>query len=308
MKTVLVAVRSQPEEWSRLLQAALPDHRVATNVAGDAPSHYAVVGKPDPGFLQTLKEIEVIFSINAGVEHLLKDKTIPEELPLVRLVDPAMTEGMVEWVCAQTLAWHRNLWHYHELQHKRVWKARNEKTARDRVVTVLGAGALGGAVGRQLAALGFKVRMWGRSRRNSETGIDRYHGVDDLSQAVRGADVLVNLLPLTSETADILDRDIFAQLGDGAFVINAARGGHLVDDDLIAALDDDKLSGAALDVFRQEPLPDDHPFWSHPKIRISPHAAAQTYRDSAVQVIAANILRYERGEPLQDLVDRQRGY
>jgi glyoxylate/hydroxypyruvate reductase A len=291
-----------------MFRIELPDHEilVAPPPAGE-PVAYAVVGKPESGLLASLTGLEVVLSLNAGVEHLLASGEVPTGTPIVRMVDDGLVEGMVDWVTAQVLAWHRNLFAYHAAQAERRWAPRPEKLARERSVTVLGAGALGGPVATRLALLGFETRAWSRSPR-SIAGVKSFAGADAFADAVDGVDVLVNLLPLTAETRDLLGCDVFARLAPGAFLINAGRGGHVVDEDLIVALDRGQLGGAALDVFREEPLPHDHPFWTHPAILVSPHVAAQTHARTAVATMAASVRRHERGEPVWNVVDRERGY
>jgi glyoxylate/hydroxypyruvate reductase A len=175
------------------------------------------------------------------------------------------------------------------------------------MVTVLGAGALGAPVTDHFVRFGFQTRVWSRSGREI-AGARSFGGRDSLLEAVRGADILVNLLPLTAETANIVDASVLAALAPGAFLINGARGAHIVDADLIAALDSGHLSGAALDVFRTEPLPTTDPLWDHPKVLLSPHVAAPTHAHTAVSEMAENIRRFERGEKLPHLVDRTLGY
>jgi glyoxylate/hydroxypyruvate reductase A len=291
-----------------MFRTELPDHEilVAPPPAGE-PVAYAVVGKPESGLLASLNGLEVVLSLNAGVEHLLASGEVPAGTPIVRMVDAGLVEGMVDWVTAQVLAWHRNLFAYHASQAERRWAPRPEKMARERSVTVLGAGALGGPVAARLALLGFETRAWSRSPR-SIAGVKSFAGADAFADAVDGVDVLVNLLPLTAETRDLLGRDVFARLAPGAFLINAGRGGHVVDEDLIVALDQGQLGGAALDVFREEPLPAEHPFWTHPAILVSPHVAAQTHARTAVATMAESVRRHERGEPLWNVVYRERGY
>jgi glyoxylate/hydroxypyruvate reductase A len=308
MKRLLVAARSKPEVWADMLRTELPDHDIliAPPPSGE-PVAYAVVGKPEAGLLNRLAGLEVVLSLNAGVEHLLASGEVPAGVPIVRMVDDGLVEGMVDWVTAQVMAWHRNLFAYRASQSERRWAPRPERMARERSVVVLGAGALGGPVAARIAALGFETRTWARSS-HSIAGVTSFCGAAGFSDAVDGADVLVNLLPLTSETRDILDKGVFARLAPGAFLINAGRGAHLVDEDLIAALDDGVLGGAALDVFREEPLPPDHVFWTHPAILLSPHVAAQTHPRTAVAAMAQSVRRHERGEPLLHVVDLARGY
>jgi glyoxylate/hydroxypyruvate reductase A len=268
---------------------------------------YIVVGRPLPGVIAGVPGLELVVSLNAGIEHLLANGEVPEGLPIVRLVDDGLALGMADWVLAQALAWHRNLLVYKDLQARREWAPQPEKLARERKVTVLGAGALGLPVAEHFVHFGFDTRVWSRSGR-TVSGASAFAGKDRLIAAIQGADILVNLLPLTPETADIVDKTVLSALAPGAFFINGARGAHVVDADLIAALDSGQLSGAALDVFRTEPLPAEDPLWSHPKILVSPHVAAPTHAHTAVKEMAENIRRFERGDPLPHLVDRTLGY
>lgn len=307
MRRLLIAEGS--EELAALFKAALPTHEILIDMPqpGDAAIDYLVVGRPRAGLMAALPEVKLILSLNAGIEHLLRSGEIAENTPIVRMVDDGLAEGMTEWVLAEALSWHRNIRLYERFQRDLRWQPQAEKLARERIVTILGAGALGTPVARHFVAFGFKTRVWSRSGRSVE-GAEIFAGTDNLIAAVTGADILVNLLPLTAETENIVSADLFDAQAKGGFFINGARGGHVVDADLIAAVDSGQLSGAVLDVFRTEPLPATDPFWRHPDIRVSPHVAAPTHPRIAVEEIARNVLRFENGEAIPHLVDRTRGY
>jgi glyoxylate/hydroxypyruvate reductase A len=309
MRRIFIASRGNPEHLATLFRGELPGHEVLTAqpAAGDAPVPYIVVGRPTPGVIRAVPGVELVLSLNAGIEHLLSSGEVPDHLPIVRLVDDGLADGMADWVLGHALAWHRNFSVYRELQAKGQWAPQEEKLARERVVAILGAGALGSPVARHFVRFGFTTRVWSRSGRAVE-GAESFAGREQLIEAVSGADILVNLLPLTAETENVIGTRVLGALARGGFLINGARGGHIVDADLIAALDSGQLSGAALDVFRTEPLPADHPFWRHPKIAISPHVAAPTHAHTAVKQMAENIRRFERGETLNHVVDRTLGY
>ncbi|HLZ82467.1 MAG TPA: glyoxylate/hydroxypyruvate reductase A [Caulobacteraceae bacterium] len=308
MKTLLVAADSESEFWAEKIRAAMPGRDVLTSApGGEAPVAYAVVDHPLAGLLRRLAGLEVVLSLNAGVEHLLAGDEVPDGVPIVRMADDGMREGMIEWVTAHVLAWHRHLFAYRAAQMERRWVQAPEALARERTVTVLGAGALGAPVAAMLAALGFETRAWSRARRDI-AGVKTFAGPSEFGAALQGADILVSLLPSTAETENLLDGAAFAQLSRGAFVVNAGRGRQLADADLIAALDAGHLGGAALDVFREEPLPADHPFWTHPAILVSPHVAAPTQPRTAVAALVETIRRHEHGEPLLHVVDRRLGY
>jgi glyoxylate/hydroxypyruvate reductase A len=303
---IFIASNGDPAALARGFRAEFPDAEIFTSLeqitGGDVP--YIVAGKPDAGIIAGVPGAQLLLSLNAGVEHLLKDGEVPEGVPIVRLVDPAMTEGMSDWVLAVTMSWHRNLALYRA---DTEWTRRNERMSRDRVVTVLGAGTLGSRVARLLAAIGFQTRVWSRTGREIPPAIS-YAGPDGLIAATTNADAVINLLPLTSETEGVLDAALFDRMARGGFVANAGRGAHVLDADLIAALDSGQLSAAALDVFRKEPLPAYDPLWRHPAVLVTPHVAAPTQAGSAVRIMAKNICQHAAGKTLDNLVDRGRGY
>lgn len=295
-------------DWVAELNRQMPelDVRVWPDTGPVERIRYALVWKPPPGLLAGLPNLEAIFSLGAGVDALLKDATLPDK-PLVRMVEPGLTEGMREWVVLQVLYWHRNLHAYRSLQARALWRPLPEKLARERPVGVLGLGELGAACARSLAELGFPVTGWSRTPKTIP-GIACRHGEDGLSDVLGRSDILVCLLPLTPETRRILNAGTFARMPRGAVVVNAARGAHLVAEDLLASLDAGHLAGASLDVFEEEPLPPDHPFWHHPAIVVTPHVAAVTHARTATASVVEQIRRHQAGLPLQHLVVRERGY
>ena len=308
MRTLLVLLRTNAQEWVRLLGEALPGHLV-TDDASRMPAgvSYVVTGKPPAGAIEALGAIDALFSVNAGIEALLEPGIVPEGVRIVRMVDEGLAAGMLDWVLATTLAWHRNLFRYDTAQRQGQWTPLPERLARERTVCMLGAGRLSAPIALQLAGIGFAVRCWSR-RPKQIPGVTCYSGEDGLAAAAAGADILVNLLPLTPQTEDILDATLLRRLAPGGVLINAGRGRHLVDAAALALLDEGHLDAAFLDVFREEPLPPEHPFWRHPKVHVSPHAAAPTHARTAVSAIAGNILQFEAGGQLRHVVDRTRGY
>ncbi|MBB6252444.1 2-hydroxyacid dehydrogenase [Nitrospirillum iridis] len=310
MALLFVSAHDHAADWAAELNAQLPDIevRVWPDGMGDpAEIDTALVWKPPAGLLASLPNLKVIFSLGAGVDALLADPTLPD-LPLVRMVEPGLTEGMTEYVCLHVLRWHRDAPLFEAQQRDIVWQQlTHQPLARERRVGILGLGALGSDAARALKALRFDVAGWSRSPKDLD-GITTYHGADGLAPFLARTDILVCLLPLTPDTEDILDAGLFAQLPRGAVVINAARGRHLVEQDLLAALDGGHLAGATLDVFRTEPLPRDHPFWTHPKVTVTPHVAAITQARTAVEQVVGGLKRLAAGQALVNLVDRQRGY
>jgi glyoxylate/hydroxypyruvate reductase A len=298
-----------PKAWVPALQAALPglEVRVWPDIGNPADIAYALVWSPPPGLLAGLPNLKAVFSLGAGLDHLFRDPALPAHVPVVRMVDPGLTQGMTEYVALHVLAWHRQAAAYRAQQARAEWRALRQPLAPARRVGVLGLGMMGGAAARALAGLGFAVAGWSRTPR-AEPGIESVHGADAVAPFLDRSEILVCLLPLTPETAGILNAETFARLPRGAYLINAGRGGHLVEADLLAALDTGQIAGAALDVFAEEPLAPDHPFWHHPAVTVTPHVAGTARPRTAAPVIAEAIRRIEAGEPPPHVVDRVRGY
>lgn len=310
MAILLSSPTDDPIAWRAALEAHLGpvDLRVWPDRVGDvAEVEFALVWKHPPGSLIRFPNLRVIFSLGAGVEHLLTDTALPEGVPVVRLVDARLTRDMVEYVTAWVLYFHRDHHHYRLHQAEARWHRHRPVAAGERVVGILGLGELGGAAARALVTLGFAVRGWSRTAK-SQAGVACFYGREGLAAFLDGVDILVCLLPLTAETRGIVDRDLLQRLAPGACLINAARGGHVVDADLIAALDAGHIAGAALDVFHSEPLPPRHAFWRHPRIAITPHVASLTDPHSAAGEIADGIRRFRAGSLPRNVVDVTRGY
>jgi glyoxylate/hydroxypyruvate reductase A len=295
--------------WRRELTRSAPglDLRVWPEIGDPADIDYALVWRPEPGLLASLPKLRLILSLGAGVDHILADPQLPQGIPIVRLVDPYMTEAMSEFVALQALRLHRQDVDYRLQQQARLWRERDQPNAGERRVGILGLGALGQDAARKLAAFGFDIAGWTRAPRTLP-GVVSFTGADGLPQLLARSDILVCLLPLTSATEGILNAGNFALLPQGAALVNVGRGRHLVEEDLIPALDSGQLSAAVLDVFREEPLPPEHPFWRHPRIVVTPHVAAATNPPTAAPIVLDAIRRFEAGEPVPNLVDPARGY
>ena len=286
------------QAWRQALAAALPEAQWLTpEAARAAPAEVvaAVVANPPPGSLQGYPRLGLIQSLWAGVDKLLADPTLPAEVPLARMVDPAMNAAMAETVLWAVLSLHRGFFAYAARQRRSQWRPHAQRRADELGVTVLGQGQMGLAAGERLERLGYRVRGWRR-------------GQDGLAQLLACSDIVVNLLPLTEATRGLMDKAFFAALPPKASVVNLGRGAHVVDADLLAALDSGHLRHAVLDVFHTEPLPPGHAYWAHPRVTVLPHAAAATDPRSAAAVVAANLRALREGRPLAHLVDRQRGY
>ena len=281
--------------------------RVWPEIGDPAAIDYALVWRPEPGFLASLPNLKLILSLGAGVDHLLGDPRLPLHLPILRLVDPHMTDAMSEYVVLQVLRLHRRDLDYRNQQGAGVWRELDQQNAGQRRVGILGLGELGQDAAKKLKALGFDVAGWSRSEKAVE-GVRSYAGAAGLAPLLGRSEIIVCLLPLTAETEGILNKRTLALLPKGAALVNAARGAHLVEEDLLAALASGQISAAVLDVFREEPLPVDHPFWHHPRVVVTPHIAAFTNPATASPIILDNIRRFEEGRPLLNRVDPARGY
>ena len=306
--TILFAAPAVWDEYYAALQSALIEANVTATLvqsAGPAQVDYIIYAPSSP--LQDFTpytRCKAVLSLWAGVERIVGNASLTQ--PLCRMVDPALTMGMVEWVVGHTMRHHLGLdRHIHNPNH--VWDARVPPLARERPVAMLGMGALGTACARALTALNFPVTGWSRTEKTID-GIACLHGTDGLAQVLANAQIAILLLPKTPDTENLLNAHTLAMLPDGAVILNPGRGALIDDAALLAELSSGRLGHATLDVFRIEPLPTDHPFWAHPRVTVTPHIAADTRPESAARVIADNIRRSEAGLPLRHLVDRTRGY
>lgn len=303
-----------PEPWRRRFAERLAGRRIASEadaLASPEEFRYAAVWKPAPGLLARFPKLEVIFNLGAGVDALLKDTTLPP-VPLVRVVSTDLTMRMTEYVVLHCLMYHRRQRMLDAAQANREWAAKDQWPASAVRVGILGLGELGSDAAEVLSRIGFKVAGWSRQRK-SVPGVQSFAGAAELHPFLARTDILVALIPLTPDTDGILNRDLFRHLArDGVLgapvLINAGRGGLQNEPDILAALDDGTLGGATLDVFRTEPLPPDSPFWTHPKVTLTPHNAADSDAEAISDYVAGQIRAYEAGKPLQNVVDRRRGY
>jgi glyoxylate/hydroxypyruvate reductase A len=289
---------AERQRWQAALAEAMPEAQwLDLETARREPARVdaAIVANPAPGSLQGLPNLRLIQSLWAGVDRLLADSTLPTGVPLARMVDPAMNAAMAETALWAVLSLHRDFFSYAQQQRAGRWRVLPQRRADEVRVLVLGSGEMGRAAARRIASLGYAARGWRRDG-------------TPLLRSVAEADIVINLLPLTPETRGLLDAHFFAALPAQAAVVNLARGAHIVDADLLAALHSGHLRHAVLDVFHQEPLPAEHPYWQHPQVTVLPHAAAQTDPRSAAFVAVRNLRAARDGGALQNLVDRQRGY
>jgi glyoxylate/hydroxypyruvate reductase A len=297
--------KEKPEFWFPLLQKALPADRFhAWPDINGGDIDIAIVATHPKGTFDQLKRLKLIQSIWMGVENIVTDPALPRGVPVARLIDPGMVAAMTETVIAYVLDWHRHFYCYRSFQQQKLWKRRRQYLASDRTVGILGLGELGGTIALKLRDLGFNVAGFSRRPKQLE-GIFCSTNIDEV---ISRSDALVCLLPLTPHTKGILNKDRIGKIRKDGCLINVARGGHVVTQDLLAALDSGHLAHAYLDVFETEPLPAESPLWNHPGITLTPHIAALTEPRTSVGKVAENIERVRSGEAPNNTVDFAAGY
>lgn len=309
MKILFCCTGAKAEPWVVGLRAEFPAESVEDWAPGALAADYAVVWTPPQQFLDEQPQLKALFNIGAGVDALLKLR-LPPAASVVRLDDAGMSVQMAEYVSHAVIRHFREFDGYEADILGGKWSYRKPHLRADFPVGVMGLGVLGERVARTLAQFDFPVKGWSRSPKTIE-GVQCFSGESGMVDFLAATRILVCLLPLTPETSNIMNRDTLSRLRPGAYVINVARGAHLVDEDLIALINSGHIAGATLDVFRTEPLPAEHPFWSHPKINITPHTSARTLREETIAQIAGKIRDVERGVPISSLagvVDPKKGY
>lgn len=294
--------------WARVFSQRLPElpFRAWPEVSDPGQVRYLAAWLPPDDLAGTFPNLEVLFSVGAGVDQLNLDR-VPPHVQLVRMIEPTLVATMAEYVAFAVVALHRDMPLYLAQQRERVWREHRVRAPGASRVGVMGMGMLGRAALERLRALGFDCAGWNRSPRD-EPDIGCYTGAGELDAFLGRTDILVCLLPLTDSTRGILDRRVFETLPANAAVINVGRGGHLVERDLLDALDSGRLRAAILDVCDEEPPAPGHPFWTHPRLWLTPHIASTTQPESAAEAVLANLARHARGEAMHGLVDRTRGY
>jgi glyoxylate/hydroxypyruvate reductase A len=294
------------DPWVQGLQQALPQASVSAWVPGAPLADHAIVWAPPQQFIDEQPGLQTLFNIGAGVDALLQLK-LPPALKVVRLDDAGMSVQMAEYVCHAVIRHFREFDGYDADTQAGKWSYRKPRSRADFAVGVMGLGVLGERVAKALQVFDFPVNGYSRSPKDL-AGIRCFSGAQALPEFLAATRVLVNLMPLTPETENILNHANLSLLQQGGYVINVARGKHLVEEDLVTLIDSGHLSGATLDVFRTEPLPVDHPFWRHPKITVTPHTSARTLREESIAQIIGKIQALQRGQAINGVVDSQRGY
>ncbi|MEZ5644788.1 MAG: glyoxylate/hydroxypyruvate reductase A [Burkholderiaceae bacterium] len=306
MRIAFCCTDTKAEPWLQGLGQALPGATAEVWQPGAPPADYAVVWAPPQQFLDEQSGLKALFNIGAGVDALLRLR-LPAGTKVVRLDDAGMSVQMAEYVCHAVIRHFREFDGYEVDMRDGRWSFRKPRSRADFPVGVMGLGVLGARVAQALRVFEFPVHGWSRTPKVLE-GVRTHHGDVGLQTFLSSCRVLVNLLPLTLDTQDILDRSTLGRLMPGGYLVNVARGAHLVEGDLLALLDSGHLAGATLDVFRTEPLPPEHPFWHHPKLTLTPHTSARTLRDESIAQIAGKIRALEAGQPVAGVVDPARGY
>ena len=295
-----------PEPWVVSLKKALPTATVGVWKPGVPLADYAVVWDPPQQFIDEQSDLKALFNIGAGVDNLLQ-LSLPSSLKVVRLEDAGMSVEMSEYVCHAVIRYFREFKQHETNKQLGKWSYRKTKTRNDFIIGVMGLGTLGMQVVKTLQMFQYPINGYSRNLKEIE-GVTCFSGEHGLTKFLNNTRVLINLLPLTPETENIMNYNTLSNLQEGGYVINIARGAHLVDDDLLKLIDAGHLAGATLDVFRTEPLAADHPFWQHPKITITPHTAARTRREESVEQISMKIQALQHGISITGIIDLQRGY
>ena len=298
------------EVWSNGLQKAMPemDIKVYPDDGDVNEVEFAVVWKHPRGILKKYPNLKAILSLGAGVDHIISDPDLPEGIPIVRLVDKKLTHEMCLHALHWVLHFHSDQYLYRSQQLKRQWIQQSSIQTEDRTIGIMGLGNIGRSIGELLVTQSFNVIGWGANQKSSLTDIKYYYGQDQLSDFLGRTNILINVLPLTSDTTNIITKKELRLLPKNSFIINIGRGGIINEDDLLTLLSDGHIKAAALDVFTQEPLPENNSLWDHPSVYITPHIAGQSNPNSAGQTISENIYRIQKGELPYPIYSRTNGY
>ncbi|AZO34769.1 MAG: glyoxylate/hydroxypyruvate reductase A [Mesorhizobium sp.] len=309
-RTILFASNiDDPAPWKAFFARERPDieFRIWPDMGNPQDITHALIWRIPNGVLASLKNLKAIFSLGAGIDQIIVDPEFPKDIPLFRLVDAGLREQMTEYALYGVLHWHRRMGDYARQQGAAEWRMHPAVHPSQRLVGVMGLGVFGTDIARKLASMGFRVSGWSRTRKIIH-GVDSFVGEKEFRTFLGQSEILINVLPLTSDTRGILSSELFAHLPGGGALVHLGRGGHLVESDLVAALDEGQLDWAMLDVFPNEPLPRDSPLWAHPKAFVTPHVAAQPVSDAAERLMLENFNKFDRGEEPTGRVDLRVGY
>ena len=309
MAIVIIRQDNKIDSWKKALKAKAPDISIYSYLEEHPKEEITLawVWKQPVDSLKQYPNLKCIASLGAGVDFIFKDQSVPQNIPITRVVDPVLASDMSEFVLALILSFFKNLNNYRTDQMNKVWYPQEYKRISDVTVGIMGMGALGEKLTEDLIKNRFKVIGWATSPKNIP-GVEVYIGNKEKNTFLSRSNILVCLLPLTRETTGILNSKLFKELPKQSYVINVARGGHLVDEDLLEYINNGHLAGAGLDVFHEEPLSVEHPFWTHPKIHITPHIASVSDIESVIPQLLENYGRLKEGLPLNNIVNREKGY
>lgn len=309
MSIAIIFNNKDPKPWAAALQKKLPDVdiEVYPDITNNNDVDFALCWKPEKDVLAQFPNLKVVQSVGASAEHIIQTQQLSKDIILVRIVDIQLSIDMFEFILTAIMSYLKNIPLYFSEQKIKNWEQRPYKSISNTTICLFGLGEIGAYVAIQLSMLGFKVKGWSRTEKRIEN-VSCFYGEKGLEEALRSTDILVNLLPLTPQTENILSHKHLKLLNKRAYLINAGRGQHLVDEDLISLLDSEHLSGALLDVFRVEPLPEDHPFWSNQKISITPHVASLTNVNTASDIVVENYRKFRRKEKLDNVISLEKGY
>lgn len=308
MSVALLFNQKPTEEWQRNLQKLLPETKVEVYpiISNPEDVEFIATWKPHKDYIKEFPNLKVVQSVGAGIDHLLHTE-IPDSVKVTRIVDSALKQEMFEHVLACIMTSMKNLLTYHKNQLQQEWIPKNYTSIHETTITILGLGEIGKLVAERFVALGFRVKGWSNSQKNIN-GVETFVGKEGLNSAIANTDFIVNILPLTTETESILNYKFFNQCSKQTVLINVGRGAHLVEKDLLIAIDEKQIKEAYLDVFREEPLPENHPFWSNKNIYITPHIASVTNATTALQQVATNYKKLKNMETLENEVSLDKGY
>ncbi|WP_271783936.1 2-hydroxyacid dehydrogenase [Aquimarina algiphila] len=309
MSIVIVFNNKDPKPWAEKLKSKLSDIPIQIYPEIHDPSivKFALCWKPNQNILLQFPNLKVVQSVGASVEHIIKTQELRKTITLSRIVDNNLSHDMWEYLLTAILSISKNNFIYAHQQSIKLWKQHPYTNIQNTNISILGLGKIGSFVAEKLGLLGYKVKGWSSSVKNINNVIS-YSGIQELDKCLHNTDILINILPLTDTTQNILNITNLKKINAGGYLINVGRGEHLVENDLLDLLEEKYLSGAILDVFRSEPLPDNHPFWNHPKIQITPHVASLTNIESASLQIVENYNRFTSGKELMHEVSLKKGY
>lgn len=308
MSIAIIFNQKQSEEWLMKMQSLLPNTKVEVypNIINPSDVDFIVTWKPHQDYIQEFPNLKVIQSVGAGIDHLLHTQ-IPPSIKVTRIIDPTLKQDMFEHVLTCIMSSMKNFPKYHKDQIQSQWNPTSYQSIKQTTVTILGLGEIGYYVAEKLVLLGFKVKGWSNSKKDLQQ-IESFAGQNELVEAISKTNFIVNILPLTKETKNLINKTFFDKVNDGTCLINVGRGAHVNEKDLLDAIEEGKIAEAYLDVFSQEPLHSDHPFWINEQIYITPHIASITHADSSLSQVVENYRRMQDNVSLLNVVDIQKGY